>query len=263
MRNLHAYINQEYGRGSIFLLRRWEKWEKKMADFRNHRQFTIKCLKNNIIPVSIRLKTNIKTSKGLDIIRRAEKQLLNECIRSINNQLELFMFNRDTCKNQLQGRLEKEIMEECEDLIKRVIENRHNMVLERQKSKYESLQQRKAGGCSNIRYRSGKNAANTCIDEQYSNNNSNGNSNNNTSNNNRWVINLSDTPLTPNQEKLLARGPKFVIKPKQPPIEEYITAIEKTCPKLDKGDADELRVEVKKALKKAQNKKKDLQYNQR
>ena len=141
MRNLHAYINQEYGRGSIFLLRRWEKWKKKMSDFRNHRRFTIKCLKNNIIPVSIRLKTNIKTSKGLDIIRRAEKQLLNECIRSINNQLELFMFNRDTCKNQLQVRLEKEIMEECEDLIKRVIENRHKLVLERQKSKFESLQQ--------------------------------------------------------------------------------------------------------------------------
>ena len=60
--------------------------------------------------------------------------------------------------------------------------------------------------------------------------------------------------MTKNQEKLLARGPKFVIKPKQPPVEEYITAIEKTCPKLDKGEADELRVEVKKALKKAQNK---------
>ena len=141
MRNLHAYVNQEYGPGSIFLLRRWEKLEKKMANIRNHRQFTIKCLKNNIIPVSVRLKTNIKTTKGLDIIRRAEKQLLNECVRSINNQFELFMFNRDTCKNQLQEILDKEIMEECEDLIKRVIENRHKLVLERQKSKYESLQQ--------------------------------------------------------------------------------------------------------------------------
>ena len=46
----------------------WEKLEKKMADFRNHRQFTIKCLKYNIIPVSIKLKTNIKTTKGLDIM---------------------------------------------------------------------------------------------------------------------------------------------------------------------------------------------------
>ena len=51
-----------------------------------------------------------------------------------------------------------------------------------------------------------------------------------------------------------ARGPKFVIKPKGPPVEEYITAIEKTCPKLDKGEADELRVEVKKALKRSQSK---------
>ena len=42
----------------------------------------------------------------------------------------------------------------------------------------------------------------------------------------------------------------FVIKPKRPPVEEYITAIEKMCPKLDKGEANELRVEVKKALSK-------------
>ena len=187
-----------------------------MANFRNHRCFTIKCLKNNIIPVSIRLKTNIKTTKGLDIIRRAEKQLLNERIRSINNQLEFFMFNRDTCKNQLQGRLDKEIMEECEDLIKRVIENRHKLVLERQKSKFESLQP-KIGGHSNNRYCTEKNAANTCIDgmNPSSNNNSNAVDYTNTNNNNikKWVINLLDTPLTPNQEKLLARGPKFVIKP--------------------------------------------------
>ena len=150
-------------------------------------------------------------------------------------------------------------MEECEDLIKRVIENRHKLVLERQKSKFESLQRQKIGGHSNNRYRTGKNAATcTCIDRMNpsSNNNNNAVDNNNIK---KWVINLSDTPLTPNQEKLLARGPKFVIKPRWPLIEEYITAIEKTCPKLDKGEADELRVEVKKALKKAQNKTKS--YN--
>ena len=74
-----------------------------MADFRNHQRFTIKCLKNDIIPVSVRLETNIHTAKGLDIIRRAEKQLLNECIRSINNQLEMFMLKRDTCIYKLKN----------------------------------------------------------------------------------------------------------------------------------------------------------------
>ena len=39
----------------------------------------------------------------------------------------------------------------------------------------------------------------------------------------------------------------------QPPVEEYIVAIEKACPKIEQGKANELRVEVKKALKKSQN----------
>ena len=59
--------------------------------------------------------------------------------------------------------------------------------------------------------------------------------------------------MTEKQEKLLAQGPKFVIKPKWPPVEEYINAIEKACTKLEQGPAEELRVEVKKVLKKAQN----------
>ena len=64
---------------------------------------------------------------------------------------------------------------------------------------------------------------------------------------------MSDQPFTEKQEKLLAWGPKFVIKPKRPPVEEYITEIEKAFTKLDQGPADELRVEVKKVLRRAQN----------
>ena len=216
----------------------------KMANFRNDRWFTIKCLKNSIVPVSVRLKTNIKTTKGLDIIRRAEKLLLKECIRSINHQLEMFMLKRDTCTIKLKELLDSKTMQECEDLMKRVIESRHNLVLERQKAKYEALQQQKIGGHSNKGYCTERNAINTCIDKMKPTSDNNSNSNGNISNIKKWVINLSNTPLIENQEKLLARGPKFVIKPKWPPVEEYITAIKKTCPKLDKGEAVELRVEV-------------------
>ena len=94
-------MKQEYGQESIFLLQQWEKLEKKMADYRNHLRFTIKCLKNEVIPVSVRLKTNIKTPKGIQIIRKAEKQLLNECIRLITNTIELLMLKRDTCSNKV------------------------------------------------------------------------------------------------------------------------------------------------------------------
>ena len=72
----------------------------------------------------------------------------------------------------------------------------------------------------------------------------------------KWVINLSDTPLTAEQERLLAWGPKFVIRPKKPPVREYVAAVEQACSRLSQGEADELRVEVKKTLKKIQNKSK-------
>ena len=66
----------------------------------------------------------------------------------------------------------------------------------------------------------------------------------------KWVKNLSDTPLTEEQEKLLAWGPKFVIRPKKHPVREYIVAVEQAFSRLSQGEADELRVEVKKTLKK-------------
>ena len=80
--------------------------------------------------------------------RRAERQLLNECIRSINNTLELLMMKRDTCIQELKDTIvDKEDMEydqktfeECGSLIKRVIECQHNRVMLRQKQKFEALQ---------------------------------------------------------------------------------------------------------------------------
>ena len=196
MRSLHAFIKQEYGQGSIFLLQQWGKSEKKMADFRNHWRFTIKCLKNDIVPVSVRLKTNIQTTKGLHIIRRAEKLLLNECTRSINNQLEMFMIKRDACFLKLKGLLDQRATEECEKLIKNVIESRHNRVLERQRSKYEALHQRKIGGCSNKVYHTDNTHA--CTEQQIHVSDSS----NNTEDTKKWVINLSNIPLTENQERL-------------------------------------------------------------
>ena len=59
-------------------------------------------------------------------------------------------------------------------------------------------------------------------------------------------------PLTKDQESLLVHGPKFAISPKQPPAGENIVAVEQACSKLNQGESEDLRVEVKKALMKAQ-----------
>ena len=73
---------------------------------------------------------------------------------------------------------------------------------------------------------------------------------------NKWVVNLSKTPLTIEQESLLAHGPKFVITPKETPVTEYVVATEQACTKIEQGKQDEFRVEVKRLLLQDQNNRK-------
>ena len=84
----------------------------------NHRRFSLRCLSKDLIPVSVRLKSNVKTLTGRQIIKKAERALLNERIRSINNSIAMFTIQRDTCMNQLKDNLDKETMEKCERFIK-------------------------------------------------------------------------------------------------------------------------------------------------
>ena len=65
----------------------------------------------------------------------------------------------------------------------------------------------------------------------------------------RWVINLSNKPLTPAQRSVLAKGPNFAVIPRQPPNLEYITAIEAACTKLSQQDAEELRADINRVLR--------------
>ena len=62
---------------------------------------------------------------------------------------------------------------------------------------------------------------------------------------------MSKKPLTDAQEKLLAHGPNYVITPRTHPIGEHIAAVEQTCQSLTLGEADEMRAEIKAAIKKS------------
>ena len=85
MRNLHDSIGREFGLENVTILRKWEQLDKKIADFKNHRRFTLRCLSQRITPNSLKLKSNIKSTKGKRILEGAERQLANEHVRSINN----------------------------------------------------------------------------------------------------------------------------------------------------------------------------------
>ena len=78
----------------------------------------------------------------------------------------------------------------------------------------------------------------------------------------KWVINLSNKPLTPAQRSVLAKGPNFVVTPRQPPNLEYITAIEAACTKLSQQDAEELRANINRVLRSSHPPKPNLTKNQ-
>ena len=75
MRNLHNAIGTEFGMENVAILRKWEQLEKKIADFKNHRIFTLRCLSQKITPNSLKLKSNIKTSRGKRILGESGKAI--------------------------------------------------------------------------------------------------------------------------------------------------------------------------------------------
>ena len=76
MRYLHNILEKEFGRESVAILRDWEHHVKKLANFKNHRRFTLRCISQKITPVSLKLKRNIPTKRGREIIYKAEKTII-------------------------------------------------------------------------------------------------------------------------------------------------------------------------------------------
>ena len=173
----------------------------------------------------------------------------------------------DTCINTLESLLNKDIMENCHEFIYHIKERRHYKTMERQKKKFEKLWLKKTVDRSNIQ--SGGDGRNQnqnlngtvetiqptdTVEAETSTTSVHNKNNNNNNNNNKvkWVHNLSKTPLTEAQEKVLAHVPNFAITTKELPVSEYISQIERVCQQLEKGKAEELRGEIKQIIKKTQ-----------
>ena len=209
-----------------------------MADFQNHWRFTLRCLSQDLIPVSIKLKTTVKTPKCIYIVRKAERMLMNERVRSINNTITMFRWQIDTCINSLGSCIGVEAMEECHGFISLRRERRHLSNLERQTKKFNLLWQRNTGGHSNFQRGSRGHWEDDTDKDDLIRNNLNNKAKDRSPPKNKeecmgrkWVHNLSKTPLTEDQEKVLARGPNFAVVAK-PPVGEYISQIERVCQQL-------------------------------
>ena len=426
MRNLHQILLQEYGLETQHLFRDWERLWLRASDYKNHRIFTLRCLHKDLIPVSIKLKSTLKTEKARKIIRKAEKDLLQARIKAINSILDNVAKQTEECRSQLASIISAQRLRECQGFIDKVGEIRFTKVKQRQVNKYNILLNKKEGNITranaitptnsnNLASQAGRQASALLPPREGSNlsqagrqagallpsregssssqaiahlppgegssssqatahlppeegssisqaiahlppgegsnsppaaahpppgegsnlsqagsqagtilphregssisqatthpslgegsgNPQAGQSSNqarsgrqgfrcsarhralqasqenraasqadstiswednptttipsrlpqgssNEEPNPKWVINLSSKPLTPAQRSVLAKGPNFVVSPRQPPNLEYITAIEAACTKLSQQDAEELRADINRVLR--------------
>ena len=87
-----------------------------------------------ITPVSLQLKNLTRTQREEGIIKRAEKQLLNERIRNINYKIERYHHDKCMYKKQLEEILQhdQEMWNVCNEEIQKRRELRHQRVMDRQ-----------------------------------------------------------------------------------------------------------------------------------
>ena len=145
MRNLHNILLQEDGKEVRCLLRLWEKLRIRASEYKNHRIFTLRCLHNDLIPVSIKLKSTLKSTRANKILRKAEKDLLQARIKSINFTLDNTSKQLEECRSQLAAIISTQRLRECQDFVDKVGEIRFNKVKQRQLNKFNLLTIRKEG----------------------------------------------------------------------------------------------------------------------
>ena len=114
MRNLHQIILEQHGREALWLFKDWGRFKLRDCNYRNHRIFTLKCISNELVPVSLRLKTTLKTEKARTIMRKAEKVLLQARVKSINSILGGNAKQTELSRSKLVSIVSTTIMDKCQ-----------------------------------------------------------------------------------------------------------------------------------------------------
>ena len=150
MRNLHQIIPQGYGLEVLCLFRDWERLQLRALDYKNHRIFTLRCIHKDLISVSLKLKSTLKTERAKKIVRKAEKELLQARVKAINSILVNVSKQTELCKSQLASILSTQRLRECQGFIEKVGEIRFTKVMQRQLNKFDNLLNRQEGNITGV-----------------------------------------------------------------------------------------------------------------
>ena len=117
---------------ALQLFKDWERFQLRDCNYRNHRIFSLKCISKELVP-----------EKARKIIRKAEKDLLQARVKSINSILGDIAKQRELSRSKLASIVS--IMDKCQQFIGKVSELRFLKIKERQVNKFNRLLLKKEG----------------------------------------------------------------------------------------------------------------------
>ena len=196
------------------------------CDYRNHWRFTLRCIRKDLIPVNVRLKSTINNGRMKQTINRAERQLLQDRIKGINGILQDNAIKLDRCRSRLLSLVTTTTMKKCIDFINKLREFRFTKIRDRQVNKFNRLMGNKD------RELTTQPLANKNQSQAQS-----------TPKNGQLIF---LTPPIHAQESFLLTGPNYAMAPT--PL-ECMTSTESACQELDHKEAEELRTDINRVLR--------------
>ena len=109
----------------------------------------LRCIHKQLVPVSIKLKTTLRTDKARKIIKNAERNLLQARVKAINSILDNVGKQTELCRSKLVSILSTQRFTECQGFVEKVCEVRFNKVKHRQVTKFNNLL-RKEGNITGV-----------------------------------------------------------------------------------------------------------------
>ena len=116
----------------LHLFRDWERLQLRASNYKNRRILMLRCIHKEFVPVSIKLKTTLRTDKARKIIKNAGRNLFQARVKAINSILDNVDKQTELCRSKLVSILSTQMFRECQGFIEKVGKIRFNKVKHRQ-----------------------------------------------------------------------------------------------------------------------------------
>ena len=119
-----------------------EKTANKIARWKNHRHFNVRCVHSNVTPNSIRLKSNIKGTTAQKILKQAEKKLTNLRISQCSFTINKLEDRKKEIEDELFKKLSAKDREEVQSFVLEAQAYTFESTKTRQRQKFDQLMEK-------------------------------------------------------------------------------------------------------------------------